>query len=107
LWFFGLSLFCSAFKLFSSVYTINGNSDSENKVGGKSFFSHDWEPLKHLDEPKSSSTSEDGTFLKAQWFDFIAMQKPTTKQRERAEKEEALYPNKQTRMYFFGKAVVI
>jgi monofunctional biosynthetic peptidoglycan transglycosylase len=48
-----------------------------------------------------NSASEDGTFLKAQWFDFVPC-KSLQKQRER-KNGEALYPNKRPRMYFFGK----
>jgi monofunctional biosynthetic peptidoglycan transglycosylase len=53
-----------------SLYAINGNSDGENKVGGKRSFSHDWEPIENISMnlQKAVIASEDGTFLKAQWF---------------------------------------
>jgi len=80
LWFFGLSLFFVVlFKFvpipFTPLMVIRA---IENKVGGKEvFFSHDWEPIENISMnlQKAVIASEDGTFLKHNGFDFIAMQK--------------------------------
>jgi hypothetical protein len=59
-----------------------------------------WE---HLDEPtKAVIASEDGTFLKHNGFDFIAMQKPTKANREMKNKRRKLYPNKRQECISFG-----
>ena len=80
LWFFGLSLFFVVlFKFvpvpFTPLMVIRA---IENKVSGKEvFFSHDWEPIENISMnfQKAVIASEDGTFLKHNGFDFIAMQK--------------------------------
>ena len=80
LWFFGLSLFFVVlFKFvpvpFTPLMIIRG---IENKTAGKEvFFSHDWEPIENISMnlQKAVIASEDGTFLKHNGFDFVAMQK--------------------------------
>ncbi len=80
LWFFGLSIFgVVLYKFvpvpFTPLMVIRA---IENKVDGKeNYFSHDWEPLENIsiNLQKAVITSEDGTFLKHNGFDFIAMQK--------------------------------
>lgn len=80
LWFFGLSLFFVVFfkfvpVLFTPLMVIRA---IENKVAGKEvFFSHDWEPIDNISMnlQKAVIASEDGTFLKHNGFDFVAMQK--------------------------------
>ncbi|RDI56996.1 monofunctional biosynthetic peptidoglycan transglycosylase [Flavobacterium glaciei] len=80
LWFFGLSLFFVVlFKFvpvpFTPLMVIRA---IENKVAGKEvFFSHDWEPIENISMnlQKAVIASEDGTFLKHNGFDFVAMQK--------------------------------
>lgn len=80
LWFFGLSLFFVVlFKFvpvpFTPLMVIRA---IENKVSGKEvFFSHDWEPIENISMnlQKAVIASEDGTFVKHNGFDFIAMQK--------------------------------
>lgn len=80
LWFFGLSFFLVVlFKfvpvLFTPLMVIRG---IENKADGKEiFFSHDWEPIESISMnlQKAVIASEDGTFLKHNGFDFVAMQK--------------------------------
>jgi len=80
LWFLGLSLFFVVFFKFVPVpftplMVIRG---IENKVAGKEvFFSHDWEPIENISMnlQKAVIASEDGTFLKHNGFDFVAMQK--------------------------------
>lgn len=80
LWFFGLSLFFVVlFKFvpipFTPLMVIRA---IENKVSGKEvFFSHDWEPIENISMnlQKAVIASEDGTFLKHNGFDFVAMQK--------------------------------
>ena len=80
LWFFGLSLFFVIFFKFVPVpFTpLMVIRAIENKVAGKeAFFSHDWEPLENISMnlQKAVIASEDGTFLKHNGFDFVAMQK--------------------------------
>ncbi len=80
LWFFGVSLFFVVlFKFVPVVFTpLMVIRAIENKVGGKEvFFSHDWEPLENISMnlQKAVIASEDGTFLKHNGFDFVAMQK--------------------------------
>ena len=80
LWFFGLSLFfVLLFKFVPVAFTpLMVIRAIENKVGGKEvFFSHDWEPIENISMnlQKAVIASEDGTFLKHNGFDFIAMQK--------------------------------
>ena len=80
LWFFGISLFFVVlFKFVPVVFTpLMVIRAIENKVGGKEvFFSHDWEPLENISMnlQKAVIASEDGTFLKHNGFDFVAMQK--------------------------------
>ncbi len=80
LWFFGLSLFFVVlFKFvpvpFTPLMVIRA---IENKAAGKEvFFSHDWEPIENISMnlQKAVIASEDGTFLKHNGFDFVAMQK--------------------------------
>ncbi|MFV8345244.1 monofunctional biosynthetic peptidoglycan transglycosylase [Flavobacterium sp. ZB4P13] len=80
LWFLGLSLFFVVlFKFvpvpFTPLMVIRG---IENKTAGKEvFFSHDWEPIENISMnlQKAVIASEDGTFLKHNGFDFVAMQK--------------------------------
>ena len=80
LWFVGISLFFVVFFKFVPVpftplMVIRG---IENKVAGKEvFFSHDWEPIENISMnlQKAVIASEDGTFLKHNGFDFVAMQK--------------------------------
>ncbi|WP_426090735.1 monofunctional biosynthetic peptidoglycan transglycosylase [Flavobacterium sp. DSR3-2] len=80
LWFLGISLFFVVFFKFVPVpftplMVIRG---IENKVAGKEvFFSHDWEPIENISMnlQKAVIASEDGTFLKHNGFDFVAMQK--------------------------------
>jgi monofunctional biosynthetic peptidoglycan transglycosylase len=80
LWFFGLSLFFVVlFKFvpvpFTPLMVIRA---IENKTAGKEvFFSHDWEPIENIsiNLQKAVIASEDGTFLKHNGFDFVAMQK--------------------------------
>ncbi|MDI5948694.1 monofunctional biosynthetic peptidoglycan transglycosylase [Flavobacterium yafengii] len=80
LWFFGLSLFFVVlFKFvpvpFTPLMVIRA---IENKATGKEvFFSHDWEPIENISMnlQKAVIASEDGTFLKHNGFDFVAMQK--------------------------------
>ena len=80
IWFFGLSLFFVVFfkfvpVLFTPLMVIRA---IENKVAGKEvFFSHDWEPIENISMnlQKAVIASEDGTFLKHNGFDFVAMQK--------------------------------
>jgi monofunctional biosynthetic peptidoglycan transglycosylase len=80
LWFFGLSLFFVVFFKFVPVpFTpLMVIRAIENKVAGKEvFFSHDWEPIENISMnlQKAVIASEDGTFLKHNGFDFVAMQK--------------------------------
>lgn len=80
LWFLGISLFFVVFFKFVPVpftplMIIRG---IENKVAGNEvFFSHDWEPIENISMnlQKAVIASEDGTFLKHNGFDFVAMQK--------------------------------
>lgn len=80
LWFVGISLFFVVFFKFVPVpftplMVIRG---IENKVAGNEvFFSHDWEPIGNISMnlQKAVIASEDGTFLKHNGFDFVAMQK--------------------------------
>nr|WP_314897897.1 monofunctional biosynthetic peptidoglycan transglycosylase [uncultured Flavobacterium sp.] len=80
LWFIGLSLFFVVlFKFvpvpFTPLMVIRA---IENKVAGKEiYFSHDWESLDNISVnlQKAVIASEDGTFLKHNGFDFVAMQK--------------------------------
>lgn len=80
LWFVGISLFFVVFFKFVPVpftplMVIRG---IEYKVAGKEvFFSHDWEPIENISMnlQKAVIASEDGTFLKHNGFDFVAMQK--------------------------------
>ncbi|MGO4905555.1 monofunctional biosynthetic peptidoglycan transglycosylase [Flavobacterium sp. W20_MBD1_R3] len=80
LWFFGFSLFFVVlFKfvpvLFTPLMVIRA---IENKAAGKEvLFSHDWEPIENIsiNLQKAVIASEDGTFLKHNGFDFVAMQK--------------------------------
>jgi len=80
LWFLGLSLFfVLLFKFvpvpFTPLMIIRG---IENKVAGNEvFFSHDWEPIENISMnlQKAVIASEDGTFLKHNGFDFVAIQK--------------------------------
>ena len=80
LWFFGLSLFFVIFFKFVPVpFTpLMVIRAIENKVAGREvFFSHDWEPIENISMnlQKAVIASEDGTFLKHNGFDFVAMQK--------------------------------
>ena len=80
LWFFGLSLFFVVFFKFVPVpFTpLMVIRAIENKaVGQEVFFSHDWEPIENISMnlQKAVIASEDGTFLKHNGFDFVAMQK--------------------------------
>jgi monofunctional biosynthetic peptidoglycan transglycosylase len=80
LWFFGLSLFFVVFFKFVPVpFTpLMVIRAIENKAAGKEvFFSHDWEPIENISMnlQKAVIASEDGTFLKHNGFDFVAMQK--------------------------------
>lgn len=80
LWFLGLSVFFVVFFKFIPVpFTpLMMIRAIENKVGGKEiFFSHDWEPIENISVnlQKAVIASEDGTFLKHNGFDFVAMQK--------------------------------
>ncbi|MFV8441572.1 monofunctional biosynthetic peptidoglycan transglycosylase [Flavobacterium sp. LB2P44] len=80
LWFLGLSLFFVVFFKFIPVpFTpLMVIRAIENKVTGKEvFFSHDWEPIENISMnlQKAVIASEDGTFLKHNGFDFVAMQK--------------------------------
>ncbi|TDD78424.1 monofunctional biosynthetic peptidoglycan transglycosylase [Flavobacterium caseinilyticum] len=80
LWFFGLSLFFVIFFKFVPVpFTpLMVIRAIENKAAGKEvFFSHDWEPIENISMnlQKAVIASEDGTFLKHNGFDFVAMQK--------------------------------
>ena len=80
LWFFGLSLFFVVFFKFVPVpFTpLMVIRVIENKVAGREvFFSHDWEPIENMSMnlQKAVIASEDGTFLKHNGFDFVAMQK--------------------------------
>lgn len=80
LWFFGLSVFFVVFFKFVPIpFTpLMVIRAIENKTDGKEvFFSHDWEPIENLSMnlQKAVIASEDGTFLKHDGFDFVAMQK--------------------------------
>ena len=80
LWFFGLSLFFVVlFKFIPVPFTpLMVIRAIENKTAGKEvFFSHDWEPIENISMnlQKAVIASEDGTFLKHNGFDFVAMQK--------------------------------
>ncbi len=80
LWFFGLSLFFVVlFKFIPVPFTpLMVIRAIENKATGKEvFFSHDWEPIENISMnlQKAVIASEDGTFLKHNGFDFVAMQK--------------------------------
>ncbi|RTY92784.1 monofunctional biosynthetic peptidoglycan transglycosylase [Flavobacterium sp. RSP46] len=80
LWFIGLSLFFVVFFKFVPVpFTpLMVIRAIENKTAGKEvFFSHDWEPIENIsiNLQKAVIASEDGTFLKHNGFDFVAMQK--------------------------------
>ena len=80
LWFLGLSVFFVVFFKFIPVpFTpLMMIRAIENKVGGKEvFFSHDWEPIENISVnlQKAVIASEDGSFLKHNGFDFVAMQK--------------------------------
>ncbi|RTY65555.1 monofunctional biosynthetic peptidoglycan transglycosylase [Flavobacterium sp. RSP15] len=80
LWFIGLSLFFVVFFKFVPVpFTpLMVIRAIENKTAGKEvFFSHDWEPIENISMnlQKAVIASEDGTFLKHNGFDFVAMQK--------------------------------
>ncbi len=80
LWFFGLSLFFVVlFKFITVPFTpLMVIRAIENKTAGKEvFFSHDWEPIENISMnlQKAVIASEDGTFLKHNGFDFVAMQK--------------------------------
>jgi monofunctional biosynthetic peptidoglycan transglycosylase len=80
LWFFGLSIASVVLFKFVPVpftplmvirYFENNATDKENH------FSHDWEPIEKISMnlQKAVISSEDGTFLTHNGFDFIAMQK--------------------------------
>ncbi|TRW96124.1 monofunctional biosynthetic peptidoglycan transglycosylase [Flavobacterium gawalongense] len=80
LWFIGLSLFFVVFFKFVPVpFTpLMVIRAIENKMAGKEiYFSHDWESLDNISVnlQKAVIASEDGTFLKHNGFDFVAMQK--------------------------------
>ncbi|MFV8341357.1 monofunctional biosynthetic peptidoglycan transglycosylase [Flavobacterium sp. XS2P39] len=80
LWFIGLSLFFVVlFKFVPVAFTpLMVIRAIENKMAGKEiFFSHDWESLDNISVnlQKAVIASEDGTFLKHNGFDFVAMQK--------------------------------
>lgn len=80
LWFIGLSLFFVVlFKFIPVVFTpLMVIRAIENKMAGKeNNFSHDWESLDNISVnlQKAVIASEDGTFLKHNGFDFVAMQK--------------------------------
>lgn len=80
LWFFGLSVFSVVFFKFVPVpFTpLMVIRAIENKMDGKeNFFNHDWEPIENISMnlQKAVIASEDGTFLKHNGFDFVAMQK--------------------------------
>jgi monofunctional glycosyltransferase len=80
LWFFGLTIFLVVLYKFVPVpFTpLMIIRVIENKMDDKeNFFSHDWEPIENisLNLQKAVISSEDGTFLKHNGFDFKALQK--------------------------------
>ncbi|MGZ9676982.1 monofunctional biosynthetic peptidoglycan transglycosylase [Flavobacterium sp. GNP001] len=80
LWFFGISIFFVVLYKFVPVYftPLMVIRAIENKFSDKEvYFSHDWEPIENLSMnlQKAVIASEDGTFLKHNGFDFVAMQK--------------------------------
>ncbi|MBC5839555.1 monofunctional biosynthetic peptidoglycan transglycosylase [Flavobacterium muglaense] len=80
LWFVGISFFSVVFFKFVPVpFTpLMIIRAIENKAAGKAvYFSHDWESIDHISVnlQKAVISSEDGTFLTHNGFDFTAMQK--------------------------------
>lgn len=80
LWFFGISIFLVIlFKWVPVPFTpLMFARFVESKVDGKdAIFSHDWESLENISPnlQKAVIASEDGTFLKHNGFDFVAMRK--------------------------------
>jgi monofunctional biosynthetic peptidoglycan transglycosylase len=80
LWFFGLSIFSVVvFKFVPVPFTpLMVIRFFENVADGKeNHFSHDWEPIENISMnlQKAVISSEDGTFLTHNGFDFLAMQK--------------------------------
>jgi monofunctional glycosyltransferase len=80
LWFFGLTVFLVVLYKFVPVpFTpLMIIRVIENKMDDKeNHFSHDWEPIENisLNLQKAVISSEDGTFLRHNGFDFKALQK--------------------------------
>ncbi len=80
LWFFGITLFLVIiFKWIPVPFTpLMGIRAIENKsVGKEAVCKHDWVPLESISKnmQRAVIASEDGTFLRHNGFDFIAIQK--------------------------------
>lgn len=80
LWFFAISIFFVVlFKFVPVPFTpLMAIRAIENKMEGKEMIcSHDWEPLENISPnlQKAVIASEDGSFLKHNGFDFVAIQK--------------------------------
>jgi monofunctional biosynthetic peptidoglycan transglycosylase len=80
LWFLGLSiLLVIIYKFVPVPFTpLMAIRFVENKTDGKDvYFNHDWEPIENISVnlQKAVIAAEDGTFLKHNGFDFVAMQK--------------------------------
>lgn len=80
LWFFGISIFLVVFFKFIPVpiTPLMVMRVIENKLNGKEIYLiHDWVPIENISNnlQKAVIASEDGTFLKHNGFDFVAMQK--------------------------------
>lgn len=80
LWFFGITLFLVIiFKWVPVPFTpLMGIRAIENKtVGKEAVCQHDWVPLESISKnmQRAVIASEDGTFLRHNGFDFIAIQK--------------------------------
>jgi monofunctional glycosyltransferase len=80
LWFFGISIaFVVLFKFVPVPFTpLMVIRYFENVADGKeNHFNHNWEPIENISMnlQKAVIASEDGTFLKHNGFDFIALQK--------------------------------
>jgi monofunctional biosynthetic peptidoglycan transglycosylase len=80
LWFIGISIVLVVlFKFVPIPFTpLMITRHIENKIDGKeNYFHHDWVPIEKISPnlQKAVIASEDGSFLKHNGFDFLAMQK--------------------------------
>jgi monofunctional biosynthetic peptidoglycan transglycosylase len=80
LWFLGISVFfVLLFKFVPVPFTplMVIRAIENNKAGKEMVCSHDWEPLENISVnlQKAVIASEDGSFLKHNGFDFVAMKK--------------------------------